>query len=231
VAPGEGEAAGEAVPVAVPVPVADRVAVGDWDGRAAAEALPPEEAVGVPVADLVDWPVSAGGALLYPLSFGAAAWLMRMPVRMRNDVRVIGFACAHSRSPDTFEKLHGTLAASVAVMRWSLRLACSRDALEASVDVALGFDDYVEVRDVLSRKRDPESAHWGAFIRALCTRYPGTTGAYWTWQVSREHAYAMLAQAEADLPPGTQTTEYESEATGDYRSLVEHLKGGGSLDG
>lgn len=176
-----------------------------------------------PVADLVDWPCLAGGAALYPLTFGAVAWLMRLPERMRNDVRCIGYACAHGKDPAALER-HNTLTAALAVARWAAKLTCSRDALAAAVDMVLGNEDYVEVKDAIPRKRDPESVEWGAVVRALCTKYPGTTGSYWTWQVSREHCYAMLQQINAELPEDQQVTDYEVEMNAQFRSIVEHVK-------
>lgn len=176
-----------------------------------------------PVADLVDWPVMAGGAALYPLTFGAVAWLMRLPDRMRNDVRVIGYACAHGKQPAALEKLN-TLTAVLAVTRWVATLTCSRDALAAAVDMAIGNEEYVEVKDTIPRKRDPESAEWGAVVRALCTKYPGTTGAYWTWQVSREHCYAMLQQVAAELPDESKPSDYEIEMQAAYHNIVAHIK-------
>jgi hypothetical protein len=175
------------------------------------------------VADLVDWPCMAGGAALYPLTFGAVAWLGRLPDRMRNDVRCIAYAMAHGKDPAALERLN-TLAASLAVTRWVATLTCSRDALAAAVDLLLGNEDYVEVKDAIKRKRDPESVEWGAVVRALCTKYPGTTGAYWTWQVSREHCYAMLQQINDELPDGQQVTDYEVEMNAQFRSIVEHVK-------
>lgn len=176
-----------------------------------------------PVADLVDWPAACGGALLYPLTFGAVAWLMRLPARMRNDVRCIGYAMAHAKSPGVFERAH-PIAASVAVLKWVGGLTCSPDALAATVDMLLGNEEYVEVKDALVRKRDPESVEWGAVVRALCTKYPGTTGTYWTWQVSRDHCYAMLQQVEAELPDDNKPTDYEVEMQAAYQNIVAHIK-------
>jgi hypothetical protein len=177
-----------------------------------------------PSADLVDWPVSAGGALLYPLSFGAVAWLTGLPKRMQDDIRVIGYACAHSHDLKLFETLRHPLPASIAVMRWALTLKCSRDALSSAVDEALGNEEYVEVKDAIPRKRDPESVHWGAVIRALCTKYPGTTPSYWTWDVSRDYCYAMVQQISEELPDSVKPTDYEIESNAAFRSIVEHIK-------
>jgi len=184
-----------------------------------------------PVADLVDWPAMAGGALLYPLSFGAVAWLMGLPERMRNDIRSIGFACAHSKSLHTLETLRGTLAAWVSIQKWAMRLACSRDALTAAVDMLLGNEEYVEIRDAVPRKREPESTHWGAVIRALCTKYPGTSPEYWTWQVSREYCYSMIQAVNEELPADCQVTDYEVESNAAFRSVVEHIKRGDPANG
>jgi hypothetical protein len=183
------------------------------------------------VAELVDWPVLAGGVALYPLSFGAVAWLMGLPPAMRNDVCVIGYACAHSFRLKLLRAVRWTVPAWVAVRAWSLGVRCSRAALAAAVDEALGCEEYVEVKDTVARRRDPESADWGAVVRALCTKYPGTTGAYWTWQVSRDYCYAMLQQVNEELPDGHKVTDYEIEANVQFRAVIEHLKGGGSLDG
>ena len=179
-----------------------------------------------PVADLVDWPVMAGGAALYPLTFGAVSWLMRLPERMRNDVRVIAFACAHTKQPDTLIALSGVLPTIAAVLRWSMRLTCSYDALSAAVDEVLGLESYAEITETIKRKRDPESIHWGAAVRALCTKYPGTTPSYWTWDVGREYAYAMIQQVNEELPDDARVSDYEIEANATFRNLVEHLKRG-----
>jgi hypothetical protein len=177
------------------------------------------------VADLVDWPVMVGDVPLYPLTFGAVAWLMRLPERMRNDVRTIGYACAYGRDIDALERLDARKAGSV-VAKWANTLPRSREALAAAVDMLVGNEEYVEVKDAIARKRDPESVEWGAVVRALCTKYPGTTGAYWTWQVSRKYCYEMLRTTAAELPDDSQPTEYEIEANAAFRNIVEHLKAG-----
>jgi hypothetical protein len=179
-----------------------------------------------PSADLVDWPITAGGALLYPLSFGAVAWLSGLPQRMQNDVRTIGFACAHSHDLATFERLRGHIPAWMAVRAWALTLLCSRDALAAAVDEAIGNEEYVEVKDAIARKRDPESVHWGAVVRALCTKYPGTSPEYWTLKVSRECCYAMIQAVNSELPDDQQATDYEIESNAAFRSVIEHIKNG-----
>lgn len=184
-----------------------------------------------PVADLVDWPVMAGGIALYPLSFGAVAWLMRQPERMRNDIRVIAFACANSKQPEILESLSSTMTAMLAVTRFASRLTCSRDALAAAVDEVIGNEEYVEVKDAIQRKREPGSWEWGGVVRALCTKYPGTTGAYWTWQVSRDHCYAMIQQVNEELPDDCQVTDHEVEMNAQFRSIVEHIKAGVSNGG
>ena len=104
-----------------------------------------------PVADLVDWPVMAGGAALYPLTFGAVSWLMRLPERMRNDVRVIAFACAHTKQPDALTALSGTISSISAILKWSMRLTCSYDALSAAVDEVLGLESYAEITETIKR--------------------------------------------------------------------------------
>lgn len=181
-----------------------------------------------PVADLVDWPIPAGGVLLYPLTFGAAAWLMRLPERMRYDVRVIAYACAHGRTPAVLVGEQSLLKITAAVARWALRLTCSMDALGAAVDVVLGCETHVDVPDAVPRKREPESVEWGAVVRALCSKYPGTTPSYWTWDVSREQCYAMIQQINAELPDDARITDYEVESNAAFRSVVEHIKRGSS---
>jgi hypothetical protein len=183
-----------------------------------------------PVSELVDWPAIAGGATLYPLSFGAVAWLNRLPPRMRKSAPVIAYACAHSYDLETLERLT-TMTATLAVARWSAKLTCSRDALAAAVDMLIGNEEYVEVKDAIPRKRDPESWEWGGVVRALCTKYPGTTGAYWTWQVSREHCYAMLQQLNEELPDQYKQTDYEIDSNVAFRSIIEHIKNGSPDNG
>lgn len=186
-----------------------------------------------PVADLVDWPAPCGGALLYPLSFGAVSWVTGLPDRMQTDPRVVGFACAHARQPEVFAPIRGPIAATVAVAKWLLRLRCSRAALEAAVDVVLGGEEYVEVKPVTPRKRDERSVEWGAVVRALCTKFPGTSPEYWMWDVSREKCYAMLREINEELPEGQQTTAYEEEANVAFFSVVQHIidTRGGMSDG
>jgi hypothetical protein len=162
--------------------------------------------------------------LLYPLTFGAVAWLSRLPARLRNSIPVIAFACAHAKQPEVLERLTSTLATVPAVVRWTMRLTCSSEALAAAVDEAIGNEEYVEVKDAIPRKRDPGSWHWGAMVRGLCTKYPGTSAAYWTWQVSREYAAAMIQQINEELPEDAQVTDYEVESNAAFRSVVEHIK-------
>lgn len=176
------------------------------------------------VAELVDWPVACGGVLLYPLSFGAADWLSNLPERVRLDVRTIAFACAHVKQPQTFDTLRHILPAATAVMRWAMRLQCSREALAAAVDEAIGLECVADVPSTVQRKRDAESVEWGTVVRALCTKYPGTTPDYWTWSVSREKCYAMIAQLNAELPDDAKVTDYEVEANVAFRSIIEHIK-------
>lgn len=185
-----------------------------------------------PAVDLVDWPAMAGGALLYPPSFGAVAWLQGLPEAIRNDIRAIGYACAHSKDLETLEKLAGHhVKAWMAVRLWALKLSCSRDALASAVDLVLGNEDYVEIKDAIARKRDPESVHWGAVVRALCTKYPGTSPTYWTWKVSRDYCYAMIQQVNSELPDDEQVTDYEIESNAAFRSVIEHIKNGDKQDG
>ena len=181
-----------------------------------------------PVADLIDWPVACGGALLYPLTFGAVSWLLSLPDRLQNDMRAVAFACAHAKMPEAFEKSRGTVAAVWAVAKWTSQLRCSFSALSAAVNQVLGVYDIVEVKDANERtpKPDAGSTDWGGMIRALCVRYPGTSPDYWTWGVSREKACAMLQSANDDLPEENQITDYEIEANFAFRSIVESIKAG-----
>jgi hypothetical protein len=92
------------------------------------------------------------------------------------------------------------------------------------VDEVLGNEEYVEVKDAIARKRDPESIHWGAVIRALCTKYPGTDATHWTWDVSREYCYAMVQQVNEELPDDAKVTDYEIESNAAFRTIVDHIK-------
>ena len=176
------------------------------------------------VEEIIDWPVPCGGALLYPLSFGAREWLTALPENVRNDIRVIAYACAHSKRPDVLRPLRYAVSAMAAARIWAWRLTCSRGALEASVDMVLGAEHYVEVKETVARKRDAGSTHWGAAVRAACTKYPGTTPEYWTWQSSVAQLYDAIAMANEDLPPNIQVTGYEVESNIAFRSIVEHIK-------
>lgn len=177
-----------------------------------------------PVADLVDWPEMVGGVALYPLSFGAVAWLQGLPPRIRNSVPAIAFACAHSRDVERLAGLRGLLAAVAAITSWCLRLRCSHSALSAAVDRVINTDEVVEVKDAIKRIRNQESFHWGGMIRALCCKYAGTTPDYWTWRVSREYAEAMLHEASRELPEDKKVTDYEVEMNAQFRSIVDHIK-------
>lgn len=179
-----------------------------------------------PISELVDWPIECGGVLLYPLSFGAASWIRRQPLRVQSSIHAIGFACAHSFEPDTFTALATPIKSIAAITRWAMGLKCSTAALTVAIDSIMGSESCVEVKDEIKRKRDEESYHWGAFIRALCTKYPGTSPEYWTWQVSREKSYAMIQQVNEELPDEKQVTEYEMDQNATFRLIVEAIKRG-----
>jgi hypothetical protein len=177
-----------------------------------------------PVAEVVDWPMPCGGALLYPLTFGAVEWLTRLPERVRNDDRTIGFAMAKGHEPETLARLDNSLKAIHAILKWAAGLRCSAAALEAAVNALIGTDETVEVKDAGTRKRAPVSAHWGSFVLAACRHYPGTTPEYWTWQVSRDRVYEALADMNAAMPDeGQQVTPHEIESNIALRSVVEHI--------
>lgn len=177
-----------------------------------------------PVADLVDWPTSVGGVFLYPLTFGAVAWLKRMPPKQQNNPEWLAFACAHARDPKTFEDNQTYQQAAGLVFTWIRRLSCSRDALVVALDRCLGLETYEELPDGPRQKAETNPWDWGAFVCALCAKYPGTSPEYWTWKVSREKAVAMLQGVNAELPESHKVSEYEMETNIKFRAVVEHIK-------
>jgi hypothetical protein len=179
-----------------------------------------------PCSDVMDWPTPCGGALLYPLSFGAIEWISKLPHRLQNDCRVIGFACANVKTPEVFVKLNGVLPVTIAVLKWMLRLTCSPATLERTIDIMLGCGKTAEVEDHTGKRKSDDDWQWGATIKALCVKYPGTTPDYWIWQVSREKACYMLSVMQHELPDDLQFTDHEINATNEFRSIVESLKAG-----
>lgn len=178
-----------------------------------------------PVSDLIDWPVPVGGVSLYPLSFGAAAWLSTLPDRFKDDIRFIAFACAHSRCPEVFDKIKGQVSFCVTTIKWISKLRCSMKALRAAIDQVLGVENDVFV-STTGEDSASEVHHWGAVVVALCRKFPGTTPDYWTWQVSRDKVHAILSELNAELPEENRVTEYEVEANTAFRAIVEHIKAG-----
>jgi hypothetical protein len=179
-----------------------------------------------PCADIIDFPVSCGGVLLYPLSFGAVAWLTAIPKRLQNDTRVLAFACAHSRNYETLGKLQGTLAVTLAVTKWVMRLTCSMDALAVTVDRLIGCNESVDIPDHTGRRKTDDDWEWGAVIKSLCLKYPGTSPDYWLWGVSRDKAAYMISTMQNELPDNLKFTEYEIESNATFRSIVESIKAG-----
>jgi hypothetical protein len=179
-----------------------------------------------PSGDIVDFPVLCGGVWLYPLSFGAVAWVMELPRRMQNDTRVLAYACAHSKDYDHLSKLTGTLAVSLAVAKWVMRLTCSMDALAVTVDRLIGCNDSVDIPDHTGRRKDDDDWEWGAVIKSLCVKYPGTSPELWIWGCSRDKAITMISTMQSELPEELKFTEYEIAATNEFRSIVESIKAG-----
>lgn len=180
-----------------------------------------------PLDEIIDWPVECGGVLLYPLTFGAADWLGRLPVNIQNDVRVIAFACAHSKDPEKLAKINGILPVIAAVSKWCLKLRCSMAALENAVDRALRIKHTAEIKTTNEWKDDDaESWEYGAAIRALCIKYPGTSPDYWLWDVSREKACYMMRSGPAAKDPGGIPSEYEIEQTALFHDIVNAIKRG-----
>lgn len=179
-------------------------------------------------ADLLDWPIMAGGALLYPLTFGAMAWLQELPPQLRYDVRVIAFACAHAKQPQVFQMLRGNVCKMAAkVIWWACRLTCSKIALQAAVNQVLGSNRIVDIEDPQPPDDPDPDEHpwqWGTTVTALCAKYPGTAPAFWVWEVSREQASALLHGINAKLQESDQVTSYEIEATREFWAIVEHIK-------
>lgn len=179
-----------------------------------------------PPSDLIDFPVPCGGAWLYPLSFGVVAWLQQLPVSMQNDVRVIAFACCNARNPEALEKLHGSLSVWLAVSKWVMRLKCSMTALSECVDSLLALGGITDVPDHTGKRKDDSDWEWGAVIKALCVKYPGTAPEYWMWQVSQEKLAFMLSELQSELPEDSKYTDNEINATNEFRSIVEAIKAG-----
>lgn len=177
--------------------------------------------------EIIDFPVKCGGVWLYPLSFGAVGWLVKLPVRMQNDSRVIAFACAHSRDIETLSKLTGTVAVTLAIAKWTLSLSCSATALSKVVDLLIGCGSYVDIPDHTGKRRDSDDDwEWSTVIKALCMKYPGSSPDYWMWGVSREKATHMIWEIQEELPKDIAFTEYEINANNEFRSIVESLKAG-----
>jgi hypothetical protein len=185
-----------------------------------------------PSADIMDFPTPCGGVLLYPLSFGAIAWLTALPRRLRNDVRVIAYACAHSKDGVLLGKATNSIAVMACVSLWALKLKCSLPALSIVVDRLIGCSNYAEVPDHTGkRNEDNDDWEWGTVIKSLCLKYPGTSPEYWCWQVSRDKAIFMISTMQSELPPDLQYTDYEITATNEFRSIVEMLKRGNENGG
>jgi hypothetical protein len=179
-----------------------------------------------PSSDLIDFPAPCGGAWLYPLSFGAVAWIQELPMPMQNDVRVLAFACCHSRDPEYLAKLRGSLAVWLAVAKWVMTLKCSMAALSECVDRLLGAGSLVEIPDHTGRRKEDSDWEWGGVIKAMCTKYPSTTPEYWMWGVSQEKLAFMLTELQSELPSDVKFTDNEVNATNEFRSIVESIKAG-----
>jgi hypothetical protein len=145
---------------------------------------------------------------------------------LQNDTRVLAFACAHSRDAETLSKIQGTLSATFAVSKWVIRLTCSLNALAVTVDRLIGCEGSADVPDHTKRRKEDDDWEWGAVIKSLCLKYPGTSPDYWTWGVSRDKAITMVSAMQQELPDDIKFTDYEITATNEFRSIVESIKAG-----
>jgi hypothetical protein len=179
-----------------------------------------------PSADIVDFPTQCGGVWLYPLSFGAVEWVTQLPKRLQNDTRVLAFACANSRNVETLSKIRGTLAVTLAVSKWVIGLTCSLEALAVTVDRLIGCEGSADVPDHTERRKNDDDWEWGAVIKSLCVKYPGTSPDSWIWGVSRDKAITMISAIQQELPDDIKFTDYEITATNEFRSIVEAIKAG-----
>lgn len=175
------------------------------------------------IGDLVDWPMLIGGATLYPATFGAIAWLRKLPEHMRNDARVIAYAMAHARQPDKLQSLK-ILEIINAVNAWCESLTCSIDALIATVEQMLGGNCLEDIQGQSRREIDAASTECGGVIRALCMKYPGTSMHYWLWDVSRDKCAEMLKELQEELPESHRVSDYEIEANIQFRAIIDHIK-------
>jgi hypothetical protein len=82
------------------------------------------------------------------------------------------------------------------------------------------------VPDHTERRKNDDDWEWGAVIKSLCVKYPGTSPDYWLWQVSRDKAITMISAIQQELPDDIKFTDYEITATNEFRSIVESIKAG-----
>jgi len=174
--------------------------------------------------EMVDWPILCGGATLYPISFAAVEWIRRLPVILHNDTKAIGYACHHAHDKAILEATSNPKAAIKAINEWVAGLTCSPEALEATVARLFDGPEFIEVPVAGQKKPETKTTcDYGVVIRALCSRYTGTTPDHWLWGAGRDQAYKMLEQSNTELPDDQQVSAYEMEANIAFRAVISHI--------
>lgn len=164
-------------------------------------------------AELVDWPVPCGGALLYPMSLAAFEWWRNRPFELQKDVFVQGFVCAHSHHPDVLKPLTGYWSTRKAARNWAVHLTCSKKALSAAVESVWPENNACEVDNPpgqIESSHKEDLPDYGAFVLALCKQFPGTTPQYWAWEVPMEIAFDSLRLVDAGEESSITASELEA---------------------
>ena len=151
------------------------------------------------IAELIDWPIPCGGVSLYPFSIGAMEWMRMLDEDLQNQTFVQAFACAHAKDRAALSRLTERREIIRAVREWRKHITASESAVSAVLNTLIGRDsEMVEVDAIVPRIAETQErayqVEFGAFILALCAKYPGTMPDYWAFQVSFDFACSAMAR-------------------------------------
>jgi hypothetical protein len=172
---------------------------------------------------LLDLPLEVGGTLLWPMCRGAALWFRFVALPLfGDDVRVLAFALAFGRDAEGLQRLNARAQIADKVNTWANTLSCTAQALEEAVDrVVMGDSEPVDIDSPLENKKmQYRAVNYGESVALLCHNYPGTTPAYWLWDVSQDFMDDCYSHIAKMMPGYSGQAGAQSEAGGNFRAVV-----------
>lgn len=146
-------------------------------------------------------PAHVGGAVLWPLTMAAEAWMqeaLQQTCNKRERFFVIAFAMAHARTQTALDAIPPAGAGKHA-SKWAKRLQCREDELACAVNIVMEQDDNGPVVDD-PKKRDSQTS--GGDIVAHLVATAGGSPDMWEQQVAigyiRQQMAACVAQQSAE---------------------------------